>query len=63
MKLVYFKGALNKADQLSRRLDFKLEATIPLSWDMARFRQVQIYDGSPSRPCGGIVNPCTHGMA
>jgi hypothetical protein len=33
MTLAYRKGALSEADPLSRRPDFVLLATFPLSWD------------------------------
>jgi hypothetical protein len=48
MTLAYRKGAMSEAYPLSRRPDFVTHATVPL-FGMAKFRQIENYDGSPSR--------------
>jgi hypothetical protein len=50
MTLAYRKGALNEAYPLSRRLDFVRSYFMPQfhCFGMARFRQIENYDGSPS---------------
>jgi hypothetical protein len=48
MTVAYRKGAMNEADPLSRRSHFVSHVTFPL-FGMARFRQMQNYDGSPTR--------------